>query len=103
MKSKKFRFVLLTMLLSFALGQTVFASGGTVIDTAFDTLYSLISTVVSSIGAIVTLWGFFQTGIAMNGQDGASQATSFSKIGGGLLMLIVPQIIPIIQNAVGVS
>ena len=72
---------------------TVFAGGAGVINSSFGTLRDLVAAMVSSIGAIVLLWGFFELGISMQSQEGSMQSNAFKRIGGALIMVLAPQLI----------
>jgi hypothetical protein len=54
----------------------------------FETLQDIVEALVSGVGAIVLLWGFFEWGIALQSQDGTMQANAFKRIGGGMVMLL---------------
>lgn len=64
-----------------------------VIEAQFDTLLDIVTSIISSIGTIITLWGISEWGIAFQGQDGTMQAHAFKRIAGGLVMLLAPQLI----------
>ncbi len=72
---------------------TVQAGGAGAINSSFGTLRDLVSAMVSSIGAIVLLWGFFELGISMQSQEGSMQSNAFKRIGGALIMVLAPQLI----------
>ena len=59
----------------------------------FDTLKTIISSIISAIGTILTLWGISEFGIAMQSQDGTSQAHAFKRMAGGLVITMAPQIV----------
>lgn len=59
-------------------------------------LYSIVAAIISSIGLIITLWGISEFGIAFQSNDGTSQAHSFKRIAGGLIMVLAPQILPLL-------
>lgn len=86
----------------FASSQSVFASstgtGSDVITTGFQSLMDVVTALVSAIGAIVLLWGFFEWGISMQSRDGTEQSNAFKRIGGGLVMVLAPQLINIFLN-----
>lgn len=48
---------------------------------------------VSSIGAIILLWAFFEVGVSMQSQEGTMQAMGFKRVGGGLVMTLAPQLV----------
>lgn len=72
----------------------VFASSGAeTVTNGFNNLMDIVKALISSIGAIVLLWGFFEWGTSMQSQDGVMQSTAFKRIGGGLIMVLAPQLI----------
>lgn len=70
-------------------------TGSTVITQGFQSLMDVVTALVSAIGAIVLLWGFFEWGISMQSRDGTEQSNAFKRIGGGLVMVLAPQLINI--------
>ena len=85
----------LSTVMSFGLATPVFAAdtGAQLVTNSFSTLISIVTALVSSIGSIVLLWGFFEWGTAMQSQEGVMQANAFKRIGGGLVMVIAPQLV----------
>lgn len=80
---------------AFATGaETSGAAGGT-ITSGFTNLLDIVKSLVSSIGTIVLLWGFFEWGTSMQSQDGVMQSSAFKRIGGGLVMVLAPQLISV--------
>ena len=75
-------------------GATTGAAGGT-ITSGFTNLLDIVKSLVSSIGTIVLLWGFFEWGTSMQSQDGVMQSSAFKRIGGGLVMVLAPQLISV--------
>ena len=69
------------------------SSGEAIINNSFATLRSLVAAIISAIGFIITLWGVGEWGISMQSQDGIMQAHAFKRIGGGLVMILAPQIL----------
>lgn len=67
-------------------------TGAQIVTTSFSTLLEIITAMVSSVGAIILLWSFFEVGISMQSQEGSMQAMGFKKIGGGLIMTLAPQL-----------
>lgn len=101
-------FMVLLVMMSFAItlqvGCQVFAAtGDEIIKNGFDTIYSLIAAIVSSIGSLYLLWGVFEWGQSMNMQDGGAQSMAFKRVAAGLVTTIAPQLIPIIKQSVGVA
>lgn len=56
-------------------------------------LRSIASAFVTAVGAIIVLWGIFEWGNAMQSNDGMMQSAAFKRIGGGLVMVIAPQLL----------
>ena len=69
------------------------SSGEAIINNSFATLRSLVAAIISAIGFIITLWGVGEWGMSMQSQDGIMQAHAFKRIGGGLVMILAPQIL----------
>ena len=87
-------------LTAFAAGEGAGASGaagaaGGTIASGFTNLLDIVKSLVSSIGTIVLLWGFFEWGTSMQSQDGVMQSSAFKRIGGGLVMVLAPQLISV--------
>lgn len=76
-----------------AMAEDVATSGAAVVTTSFGTLTAIVTALVSSIGEVILLWGFFEWGTSMQSQEGVMQATAFKRIGGGLVMVIAPQLV----------
>ncbi len=96
----------LALLLSLCLNIHVMAAGdegALIVSQGFDVIYTIIAAIVSSIGALYLLWGIFEWAQSLNTQDGGAQSMSFKRIASGLVAIIGPQLVPIIQNAVGVA
>lgn len=72
------------------------ADSSTVVTNAFSSFLSVIKSIISCIGIIVILWGVFEMGTAMQGNDGVMQSGAFKRIGGGLVMAIAPQLLSVI-------
>lgn len=76
---------------------SLFANATTIdtssITSSFDNLKAIVTAIISSIGVIITLWGVSEWGIAFQGQDGTMQASAFKRIGGGMVMVMAPQIV----------
>ena len=87
-------------LTAFAAGESAGGSGaagaaGGTIASGFTNLLDIVKSLVSSIGTIVLLWGFFEWGTSMQSQDGVMQSSAFKRIGGGLVMVLAPQLISV--------
>lgn len=75
--------------------QPVFAtnpSGAAAVTEGIGSLIEIVKAFVSSVGAIIVLWGLFEWGNAMQSTDGAMQSQAFKRIGGGIIMTLGPQI-----------
>lgn len=62
----------------------------------FEVLKNIVAAIISAIGVIVTLWGIFELGSAMQAQEGGAQVQAFKRIGGGLVMAIAPQLLTLL-------
>lgn len=100
MKRKIIHTVLLSFLFAITCYMPVFAVGEDAIQAGFDVIYSMIAAVVSGVGALLLLWGCFEWAQSLNTQDGAAQSMAFKRIAAGLIAILVPQLIPIIQSAI---
>lgn len=85
-------FALLLLLNVVCVSSPVLANS-TAIDGKFNILTDMVKSFVSSIGTIVTLWGLFEWGNAMQSNDGMMQSAAMKRIGGGLVMSIGPQLL----------
>lgn len=81
------------LMLALLASQPVLASGAGAVTAKFNILKDIVATVVSSIGTIVTLWGLFEFGNSMQTQEGGAQSQAMRRIGGGLVMVIAPQLL----------
>ena len=68
------------------------ASGAAAVTAGIGGLIEIVKAFVSSVGAIIVLWGLFEWGNAMQSTDGAMQSQAFKRIGGGIIMTLGPQI-----------
>lgn len=71
----------------------VYAAGAGDVTAKFNSLKEIVTALVSSIGTIVLLWGFFEWGTSMQSTDGVMQSSAFKRIGGGLIMVLAPQLL----------
>ena len=71
------------------------ATGANVITQGFSGLLDIVTALISAIGTIILLWGFFEWGISLQSQDGVMQSAAFKRIGGGLVMILAPQLISV--------
>lgn len=69
------------------------STGAATITSSFNTLFGIVSALVSAIGSIILLWGIFEWGVSLQSQDGVTQSSAFKRIGGGLVMVLAPQLI----------
>ena len=60
---------------------------------ALGILTDIMIALVSSIGEIVLLWGFLELGTSMQSQEGSMQAGAFKRVGGGIMMVLAPQLL----------
>lgn len=92
--------VILGMVCMLGSSLTVNASGGltdtTVVTESFKTLYDIVAAVISSLGLIITLWGISEMGMSYQSTDGVMQAQSLKRIGGGLIMIVAPNLLPLL-------
>ena len=70
-------------------------TGANVITQGFSGLLDIVTALISAIGTIILLWGFFEWGISLQSQDGVMQSAAFKRIGGGLVMILAPQLISV--------
>lgn len=67
--------------------------GAELVSSTVGKVYDILAAFVSSIGAIITLWMLFEMGLAVQSQEGTMQANGVKKVGGGLVMVLAPQLI----------
>ncbi len=96
------RFMILAAVFAFccffpnsALAADAKSSGAATVTNGFKDLMDIVKALISSIGGIVLLWGFFEWGTSMQSQDGVMQSSAFKRIGGGLIMVLAPQLISV--------
>ena len=68
-------------------------SGAQLVSNSVGKVYDIMAAFVSSIGAIIVLWMLFEMGMAVQSQEGTMQANGIKKVGGGLVMVLAPQLI----------
>ena len=73
--------------------EIAYAGGASAVTSSFNTLKDIVVALVTSVGTIVLLWGFFEWGTSLQSQEGVMQANAFKRIGGGLVMVLAPQLI----------
>lgn len=69
------------------------ATGAEIVNNSVGKIYDMLAAFVSSIGSIVTLWMIFEMGMAIQSQEGTMQANGIKRVGGGLIMVLAPQLI----------
>lgn len=95
-KTMPMKMTCILMMMAFLLlvpSMGTYAAGTGVIEAQFATLKNIVTSIISSMGTIITLWGISEWGIAFQGQDGTMQAHAFKRIAGGLVMTLAPQIV----------
>lgn len=75
----------------------VYAAANTLIQTKVAILESLVSSIISSVGMIVSLWGIAEWGIAFQSNDGTMMPHALKRIIGGLIMIVAPTILTLIK------
>lgn len=76
---------------------TVSASGaGNIISGKLNVLYGIVSSILSGIGMLVTLWGIGEWGFSYQGNEGMMQAHAFKRICGGLIVALAPEVLPLL-------
>lgn len=68
-------------------------AGAQAINKSMNALYEVVAALVSSVGSIFVLWGFFEFGTSLQSPNGSEQGQAFKRIAGGLLMVIGPAIV----------
>ena len=67
--------------------------GAALVSNTVGKVYDIMAAFVSSVGSIIVLWMVFEMGIAVQSQEGTMQANGIKKVGGGLVMVLAPQLI----------
>ncbi len=67
--------------------------GAALVSNTVGKVYDIMAAFVSSVGAIIVLWMLFEMGMAVQSQEGTMQANGIKKVGGGLVMVLAPQLI----------
>ncbi|MCP1101979.1 hypothetical protein M2454_000772 [Aequitasia blattaphilus] len=88
-------FVFVAGVMIFASPMTTFAAtgGGAAVTAGLGSLQELVLAFVSAIGMILCAWGIGEWGISTSSQDGTTQASALKRIGGGIVMVLAPQIL----------
>ena len=87
---------LLVAVCALSLSMTAHASGTQAITAKMNKLKSLVGAVISGIGTVVCLWGISELGMAMQANDGMTQSQAIKRIGGGLVMILAPQVLTVL-------
>lgn len=94
-KTNRNRILMFTVLFALVLSVPVFA---TEITASINKLYSLISSIVVAIGAIVLLWGVFDFATAWQDHNTPQMTSGIKKVVSGLLMVFASAVITYIQG-----
>lgn len=76
----------------------VMADAESIINNGFDNLMSIVEAIITAIGTILLLWGLFEWGTAMQSPDGVQQSNAFKRIGGGIVMILAPQLVSLFTS-----
>lgn len=88
---------MLVLVTAFGPAMTVSASGaGNIISGKLNVLYGIVSSILSGIGMLVTLWGIGEWGFSYQGNEGMMQAHAFKRICGGLIVALAPEVLPLL-------
>lgn len=69
------------------------SEGARLVSDSIGKVYDMMAAFVSSLGSIIVLWMLFDMGMAVQSQEGTMQANGIKKVGGGLVMVLAPQLI----------
>ena len=69
------------------------SEGAQLVSNSIGKVYDMMAAFVSSVGSIIVLWLLFEMGLAVQSQEGTMQANGIKKVGGGLVMVLAPQLI----------
>lgn len=69
------------------------SEGAQLVSNSIGKVYDMMAAFVSSVGSITVLWMLFEMGLAVQSQEGTMQANGIKKVGGGLVMVLAPQLI----------
>ena len=64
-----------------------------VVTSKMNQFFDIVAALVSAVGAVMLLWGVFEFGVSMGDNQGTMQAGALKRVGGGLVMIIAPQIV----------
>ena len=68
-------------------------TGAQLVSNSVGKVYDILAAFVSSVGSIIVLWMLFEMGMAVQSQEGTMQANGIKRVGGGLIMVLAPQLI----------
>ena len=68
-------------------------TGAQLVSKSVGKVYDILAAFVSSVGSIIVLWMLFEMGMAVQSQEGTMQANGIKRVGGGLIMVLAPQLI----------
>lgn len=69
------------------------SEGAQLVSDSIGKVYDMMAAFVSSLGSIIVLWMLFDMGMAVQSQEGTMQVNGIKKVGGGLVMVLAPQLI----------
>ena len=69
------------------------SEGAQLVSNSIGKVYDMMAAFVSSVGSIIVLWMLFEMGLAVQSQEGTMLANGIKKVGGGLVMVLAPQLI----------
>lgn len=69
------------------------SEGAQLVSNSIGKVYDMMAAFVSSVGSIIVLYMLFEMGLAVQSQEGTMQANGIKKVGGGLVMVLAPQLI----------
>ena len=67
--------------------------GAALVSNTVGKVYDIMAAFVRSVGGIIVLRMLFEMGMAVQSQEGTMQANGIKKVGGGLVMVLAPQLI----------
>ena len=68
-------------------------TGAQLVSNSVGKVYDILAAFVSSVGSIIVLWMLFEMGMTVQSQEGTMQANGIKRVGGGLIMVLAPQLI----------
>lgn len=88
---KSMMFCMMLLVSTLIMSTPVFASSA--VEGKFTGFKDIVVSFVTGIGLIITLWGIFEFGNAMQTQEGGATSQAMKRVGGGLVMIIAPEIL----------